>query len=228
MQLKSSARTESYRLKREQTRTALLTAARSLFGAVGRRSVTVDALVEKAGVAKGTFYLYFNDLTELDEAVGKELLIELDSSCRTSRVDVPDPLIRLATAFALLLNTIALDPERARLLVRASITLPITDLAIRGKLSAELAEARAADRLPPQDMDIAADVVFGICLQMVRAIGDGRLADGGVERATAAMLVAIGITSSEAADVAAQAVREGPGERCRIMAKVDGTAHAQH
>jgi AcrR family transcriptional regulator len=47
--------------KKMMKENALLDAAFDLFTKVGVNSTTIDEIVKKAGVAKGTFYLYFKD-----------------------------------------------------------------------------------------------------------------------------------------------------------------------
>lgn len=47
--------------KKIMKQNALLDAAFDLFTKVGVNSTTIDEIVKKAGVAKGTFYLYFKD-----------------------------------------------------------------------------------------------------------------------------------------------------------------------
>jgi AcrR family transcriptional regulator len=53
-----TARLESKKIIKEN---ALLDAAFDLFTKIGVNSTTIDEIVKKAGVAKGTFYLYFRD-----------------------------------------------------------------------------------------------------------------------------------------------------------------------
>ena len=46
---------------REKTREKLLTAARHVFVEKGYHDAKIDDIAERAGVGKGTFYLYFKD-----------------------------------------------------------------------------------------------------------------------------------------------------------------------
>ena len=60
---------------REQKRRFILEAAAAAFGAKGFHAVTVKDIAERAGIAYGTFYLYFKD----KKAVYSELSLELQS-----------------------------------------------------------------------------------------------------------------------------------------------------
>jgi len=46
--------------KRARTRAAILDAARDCYATTTDGSVTVDAVMQAAGLAKGTFYVHFN------------------------------------------------------------------------------------------------------------------------------------------------------------------------
>jgi AcrR family transcriptional regulator len=61
-------RAEIGREKRARTRSQIVAAASSLFAQRAVESVTVDDVVAKAGVAKGTFYVHFDDLAALTAA----------------------------------------------------------------------------------------------------------------------------------------------------------------
>ena len=50
---------------KQQKRTALLNSAFSLFTVKGLQKTSVSDIVEEAGVAKGTFYLYFRDKNDI-------------------------------------------------------------------------------------------------------------------------------------------------------------------
>lgn len=55
--------------KKEKKETDLLTAAYKLFLTKGAEHTSIDDIVKKAGVAKGTFYLYFKDKNELIDKI---------------------------------------------------------------------------------------------------------------------------------------------------------------
>ena len=68
---------------REQKRRFILEAAVDAFGAKGFHAVTVKDIAERAGIAHGTFYLYFKDKND----VYRELSLELQS--RITEVILP-------------------------------------------------------------------------------------------------------------------------------------------
>jgi AcrR family transcriptional regulator len=62
---------------RRQRTQALCEAALSLFLSRGIESTTVDEITRSAGVAKGSFYRYFNDKTDLVDALLSPLEVEM-------------------------------------------------------------------------------------------------------------------------------------------------------
>ena len=61
----------------------------------------------------------------------------------------------------------------------------------------DLGEARAQGRLTVQDVELAADIVFGIWLQVTRGTLDRRAAPDLVGRALEAVLRALGASPAE-------------------------------
>ncbi len=55
--------------KKKQKRNALLKSAYELFTTIGYHKTTIMAIALKAGVAKGTFYLYFKDKEDIRDAL---------------------------------------------------------------------------------------------------------------------------------------------------------------
>src|ERR1700761_7204095 len=84
--------------KRAKTRAQLISAATSLFAKRAVESVTVDDVVNEARVAKGTFYVHFDDLNALTVAVADGLVRTFDELLQPQRLSMPDPLMRIAFA----------------------------------------------------------------------------------------------------------------------------------
>lgn len=66
--------------KAQQTRRALLDAALSVIGSKGYSAASVEAIVEAAGVSKGTAYVHFKSKAALAQAILEESLLELIES----------------------------------------------------------------------------------------------------------------------------------------------------
>jgi AcrR family transcriptional regulator len=60
--------------KREERRQQILACARDAFAELGYQAVTVDDVVERASIARGTFYLYFDDKRAVLDALVDDFL----------------------------------------------------------------------------------------------------------------------------------------------------------
>ncbi len=77
-------------MNREERRTQLLTRAREVFAKRGYHAARIDDIIEAAGVARGTFYLYFDDKRGVFEELVDRFLTRLHLSIL--RIDVTAPV----------------------------------------------------------------------------------------------------------------------------------------
>ena len=193
--------------KRARTRAAILEAARTCYAAPKAASVTVDAVMQAAGLAKGTFYLHFTDLAALETELAGALIQELDDRLQPARCAADHPLLRLATALTVLLTDLAARPARARLVARVAAALPDVGHAMRAHLQQDLADAYAARLLATGSIELATSVVAALTEQAARKLGDGRIDEKVVPHFVRAILRAVGCAPREAAVRADQAAR---------------------
>src|SRR5512134_495 len=109
--------------KRARTRAAILKAARACYAAQNGTPVTVEAVMQATGLAKGTFYVHFEDLAALEAELGETLIQEMDARLQPARLARDHPLARLSTAITILLRDLASVRTQARLVVRAAVTV---------------------------------------------------------------------------------------------------------
>jgi AcrR family transcriptional regulator len=81
---------------RSSTRAKLFEAAAGLIAAQGLHATTIDQIVERAGVAKGTVYYHFRGKDELFQALLVEGLKQLADALRAQAADAPDKRAALA------------------------------------------------------------------------------------------------------------------------------------
>jgi AcrR family transcriptional regulator len=206
-QVNLERRAEIGSAKRARTRAAILEAARGCYAAATAVPVTVDSLMQAAGLAKGTFYVHFHDLAELEAELGAALVEEIDETLQPARLAASDPLTRLATATTIMLRLLAADPARARLAARATDGVPDVSLAVHARLREDLATAHAAGWLALPSADLAARIVAAIFVQAARDLGLGRIDATTIPEIVRAILRAIGCAPADAADRADQATR---------------------
>ena len=193
--------------KRARTRAAILDAARARYAARATNSVTVEAVTQAAGLAKGTFYLHFQDLVALEAELGEALIAELDERLQPARLAVDDPLTRMATAVTVLLRDLAAAPAQARLAARAIGTMPDVAQAAQARLRQDLADARSAGLLATGSVGLAARIVAALVEQAAREFGAGRIDATAVPDIVRAILRAVGCAPDDAAERAEEAAR---------------------
>jgi AcrR family transcriptional regulator len=200
-------RAEIGREKRGRTRLQLMTAAKALFSKRPWESVTIDELVQEAGVAKGTFYSHFNDLEELAAAVADELIDAFDAMIQPQRLSISDPLLRIAFGCDAFLRQSLSDRSWALLATRMARSHPTVGLLVRSRLSDDLRDA--FDKSPQAGLtpELGVEVILGVVLQVAAAIGDGRFDDHDRPEALRCMLAAIGVGRRDAASILARLAR---------------------
>lgn len=185
--------------RRARTRAHILEAGATLL-AEGA-ALTIDAVAEAAGVAKGTFYYHFNNVDELVAAVGVQLGRSFDELLTPARAKLRDPIARLSFAFTQSLEKAISDNEWARLVVQTSQRPNEFGRTVRADLKVDLAEAIAQDQVTVRDPELAVDIVVGIWLQVTRGI---------IERAARPEL------SSQALEAALRALGSAPRDNRRL------------
>ena len=95
---------------------ALLTSARALFGKRGYAAVSLNDIVDRAGVTKGALYHHFRDKRALLSAVVAELESELADEIRTVIAEIDDPVVQLQLGCEVFLDG-CLDPIARRIVL---------------------------------------------------------------------------------------------------------------
>jgi AcrR family transcriptional regulator len=193
--------------KRNRTRAAILEAARACYAQPTAAPVTVEAVMRAAGLAKGTFYVHFEDLAALEAELGETLTEELDRRLQPARLAADHPLTRVATGVTVLLRDLARTPAQARLVARAAMAIPDVVNAMQGHLREDLAEARAAGLLAVGSVELAARIVTALSQQAARDLAERRIDDSALPDIVRAVLRAIGCAPREAARHAEAAAR---------------------
>jgi AcrR family transcriptional regulator len=197
-------RAEIGREKRARTSAQLVAAASSLFARQTVESVTVDDVVKEAGVAKGTFYVHFEDLRALAAAVAQDLVQSFDDLLQPGRLAISEPALRIAFGCSCFIDKALTDPAWARVVARMATLTPNGLEVARSRF---LEDMRRFSKGLPQGRvspELSLEIVSGILLQLMAAFGDGRLSRRHREDAIAAILRAIGLDAKQAKSVIAR------------------------
>lgn len=88
---KTDGRTLRAERMRAETQARILEAARICFAAEGYHRTSVDDIIRKAGVARGTFYLYFEGKRALLAAILEQVLHNIAAAVRPIALEHPEP-----------------------------------------------------------------------------------------------------------------------------------------
>lgn len=99
----------------EETRTALLAAARELFGADGYAPTSLDEIAARAGVTKGALYHHFRGKADVFQAVYEQVQREISDHVVTVFMD-PDHWYSLTQGCQLMIDA-QLDPPVRRIVL---------------------------------------------------------------------------------------------------------------
>jgi AcrR family transcriptional regulator len=197
-------RAEIGREKRARTKAQLIAAASTLFAKQEWESVTIDDVVNEAGVAKGTFYTHFNDLNQLAAVVADELVKSFDELIQPRRLAISDPLLRIAFGCDAFIAKSLDDRLWASLAARMARSYPAVGQVARARLSEDLREALKRSPQAEISLELAAELAVGIVNQVMAAIGEGRLKVGDRTDAVRSILTAIGVGKRDAASIVAK------------------------
>ena len=100
------------------TRDALLDAARSLLVSRSMDALGVDEIVERADVARGTFYNYFADKDALERELASQSRARIEDEIARVNEGVIDPAERIARAFLSVLHLGISAPQQASAMMR--------------------------------------------------------------------------------------------------------------
>ncbi|WP_439814747.1 TetR/AcrR family transcriptional regulator [Zavarzinia sp. CC-PAN008] len=200
----------------ERTRAALIAAGRRLFGARAADAVTVDEIVQAAGVGKGSFYNHFADRDGLLRAITAEIRGAVEQAVGQANAAVADPAARVVRAMCTYLRYALDEPERAAVLARmhgghTSLQAPLN----RGLVD-DIAQGLASGRFAVATSEAGVLYVLGVTQIALLHVLDDPNPRGTValaQQMCGLVLRGFGLPPAEADRLAAQAsdevVRQG-------------------
>jgi AcrR family transcriptional regulator len=159
----------------------------------------VDDFTAEAGVARGTFYNYFDSREDLLSAVAT-LAAERAEGERMRALELADPAERMAYAVRSYIRKAAADPAWGWVIVRIALVAAPLGPAMRANLAKDLADGVAAGRFVVPSMQAAQDLVLGAGIMGMRSVLRGEAEAGHAEVVARLVLQSLGV--ADAAEVA--------------------------
>lgn len=126
-----------------ERRRQILAAAKAVFADAGYHGASIHAIIEKAQIARGTFYLYFSSKAAVFDSILDQAMAELRARIRRIEVEAPDappPQVQLREQVVATLEYVVSDRPLAMLLLSAGHT---PDAEATERLDQFFAEVRA-------------------------------------------------------------------------------------
>ena len=144
------------------TRDALLDAARSLLVSRSMDALAVDEIVERADVARGTFYNYFADKDALERELASQSRARIEGEIARVNEGVIDPAERIARAFLSALRLGISAPQQASAMMRLFPRATDPAAPINAGVRRDAAEGIAQGRIVASSEDAVVACVMGI------------------------------------------------------------------
>ncbi len=105
---------------KKNRREEILKSAISAFSHKGYHNTSISDIIEKAGIARGTFYLYFENKRQIFDSVLDNLIVELDHCIKKIELGqgLPNPLDQLKANLIRVLTLFIENPELTGILLR--------------------------------------------------------------------------------------------------------------
>lgn len=183
-------RTERARAQREERRAQILDAALHVFASKGYHAASISDLVDAAGVARGTFYLYFESKNDVFVALLDGLLATFRGTVKGVDLSEGAPPVheQLVATVVRILDAAASNRALATIVFREAVGLDadtdgrllLFESALHTYVQAALDRGVAAGLLRAHDSDVVATCIYGSMRQVIirYVVVDG---DGGIE-----------------------------------------------
>jgi AcrR family transcriptional regulator len=207
---KSSASAEAYvdfrtrtgKARRARTRARILSAAFSLFDSQGLERLTVEDVRAEAGLARGSFYNYFETFEGMLKELAAEIARQLNAE-QSERFDgisnLPERMWR-NLSYAIL--RVASDRSCGEILVRVTPLVGSLTDHMREHAERDIRMAVKAKTINVPSLGVALDLGYGLATMMLRRALEAEVDVKALEAAGLMLLRAYGVPETEAKRIA--------------------------
>jgi AcrR family transcriptional regulator len=162
--MKDAARRIPGRRERHKlaTREALLDATRALLASRSMDALTIDDIVMRADVARGTFYNYFRDKDALERELASRIRGRIEDQITRTNDGIADPARRIARAFCCLLRFCLSTPQQAVAMMKLFPRATDPKAPINAGARRDVASGIAQGRIVAPSEDIAMAFMMGV------------------------------------------------------------------
>ena len=196
---------------RARTRTALVVAAQALL-AEGRTAVSIQDITDRAGVAFGSFYNYFESKDEFFEAGVRATISAYAALLQDLVAGIEDPAEVFCASFRLTGRLQRRIPEQVRVLLHGGTSILGRDEGLAPLARRDLQNGIDAGRFDLENAELGLMAVGGALLGLLQMLEDHPELDDCVvsDQFTARVLRALGVASDDAAELCARPLPDLP------------------
>ncbi len=190
---------------RGRIRPALIAAGLRLLAERPIDSLSVDEIVETAGVAKGSFFYHFADKQAFAREIAAQVRAEVEATITAANRDIDDPARRVAQGIGRFVRFALAAPDKATIVVTADLRGADPDHALNAGLRADLEQGMQSGRFDRGDVSAAMLNLIGITHLLIRKVVFDRPGPTGARalfRSTLSFAFrGLGLTAADAAKV---------------------------
>jgi AcrR family transcriptional regulator len=190
------------------TRQVLLDATQALLASRSMDALSVDEIVMRADVAKGTFYNHFPDKDALARELASQVRTRLENEITRTNEGIDDPAHRIARAFCCVLRFCFGAPEQAAAMMKLFPHATDPAAPMNAGVRRDVADGLAQGRIVAPSEDVAVAYIVGVFMA-----GANRALDLSADRARkfaqelgAMLLHGLGLSHTQAMHMMREAV----------------------
>ena len=186
-----------------RTRSALLAAGLDLMVERPIDAIPIDEFVDRAGVAKGSFFNHFTDKQAFANAVATEVRLGLEAQVAAANAAIQDPVERIAGGMRVGAHFALTQPKHAAVLLRSSGSSTASTHPLNKGLVDDIDEACSLGLLRPEARETGVPYWLGLCQVLMITILESRDDKQRLDRLLSEMIV-LGLTGLGVSDPEAQ------------------------
>jgi AcrR family transcriptional regulator len=184
--------------RRRKTRAAILVAAFRLIGEERGDFQRVEDFCTAAGMARGTFYNYFNSIEQLYEMLADELSRDFDVAVHRVMETLPTATARTAAAIRYYLRAAMDNPRWGWAMVHTSMGREVFGPDVSARAKATIQDGIAANEFTIDNAELGKALLLGAGLAGILDIVRGRARRNYPEQMARQILMGLGLSSSAA------------------------------
>lgn len=168
-------KTEKIIEKQQHLKDKILEAAKEILAGKEKGDTSIKAIARRAGIATGTFYLYFANKEALIDTVVKELYAKLMDSIKKERAKYTDVFDKLQASMEVCIKTFMKEKHLAKILlehfpeINTAFNTKFTDIEkdLIRLAKQDIDELMSLKLIPQQDTQVSATSFVGTFRQVI-------------------------------------------------------------